>query len=85
MVHQGFNSDINVRGKMFHVQTEDWGAQNPYVVSRIFCNGAVVKTIKTPYENVMKNGSLYHGEAVKNAVKKQHSDILDQLFSGQIP
>ena len=84
MVQKGYNSDINVRGKMFHVQTEDWGDQNPFVVSRVFCNGAVIKTIKTPYDQLLKNGSLYMGEAVKNALKKQHSEILDKLLSGEL-
>lgn len=84
MVQKGFNSDVNVKGKLYHVQTEDWGSNNPFVVSRVFCNGAVLKTIKTPYENALKNGTLYMGEAIKSAIKRQHSEILDKLISGKI-
>lgn len=81
-MQKGFNSDITVRGQKFHIQTEDWGLQNPFLVSRIFCNGAVLKTIKTPYESVLRIESSRSEEAIKNALKKQHSTIIDTLMSG---
>ena len=45
----GFNSDITYRGVSYHVQTEDWGLENPFIVSRVFQQGAVLKTFKTSY------------------------------------
>ncbi|MGZ3770834.1 MAG: hypothetical protein ACXVCR_17725 [Bdellovibrio sp.] len=80
-VQKGFNSDITVRGQRFHIQTEDWGLQNPFLVSRIFCNGAVMKTIKTPYETVLKTGSTQSEEAIKLALRRQHSVIIDTLMA----
>lgn len=80
-MQKGFNSDITVRGKSYHIQTEDWGMQNPFLVSRIFCNGAVLKTIKTPYESVLKLGSSQTQEAIKLALRRQHSTIIDALMS----
>ncbi len=84
-MQKGFNSDITVRGQKYHIQTEDWGAQNPFLVSRIFCNGAVIKTIKVPHEQVLKTGSSYQEEAIKQALHRQHSFIIDTLMSGQMP
>ena len=84
-MQKGFNSDINVRGQKYHVQTEDWGMQNPFVVSRIFCNGAVLKTIKTPYETVLRLGSNQADEAIKLALRRQHSNIIDTLMAGGMP
>lgn len=84
-VQKGFNSDINVRGQKYHVQTEDWGLQNPFLVSRIFCNGAVMKTIKTPYESVLKLGSNQTSEAIRLALHRQHSTIIDTLMGGRNP
>lgn len=84
-MQKGFNSDINVRGQKYHVQTEDWGRQNPFLVSRIFCNGAVMKTIKTPYDTVAQMGSAKWEEAVKNALHRQHSSIIDRLMAGGMP
>lgn len=83
-MQKGFNSDITVRGKSYHVQTEDWGSENPFLVSRIFANGAVLKTIKVSYVEALKNGPANQAEAVKVALKKQHHFVLDQLMSGQI-
>lgn len=84
-MQKGFNSDITVRGQKYHVQTEDWGTQNPYLVSRIFCNGAVLKTIKTPYDTVLRLGSAQSQEAIKLALRRQHSTIIDTLMGGGQP
>lgn len=83
-MQKGYNSDIQVKGQTYHVQTEDWGAQNPFLVSRIFLNGAVLKTIKTPHEEALRNGSLKTTEALQSALKQQHNRVLDQLLSGHI-
>ncbi len=84
-MQKGFNSDITVRGQKYHIQTEDWGTQNPFVVSRVFCNGAVLKTIKTPYNHFLKTGPVSAGESVKLALQKQHHQIIDVLMSGGQP
>ncbi|MFP5518816.1 MAG: hypothetical protein ACLGGX_02855 [Bdellovibrionia bacterium] len=81
-MQKGYNSDLNIRGKSYHIQTEDWGQNNPFIVSRIFCNGAVLKTIKTPYEIVLKTGKIYTDEAIKEGLKIQHNRIIDILVEG---
>ena len=80
-MQKGLNSDIQVRGKTYHIQTEDWGEKNPFLVSRIFSAGAVLKTIKTPYEEALKTESVKTGDALRNALRKQHHRIMDQLTS----
>ena len=84
-MQKGFNSDVTVRGQKFHVQTEDWGKRNPFLVSRIFCNGAVIKTIKTSYEAILQAGALSESESIKTALQRQLSDILDVLMAGKMP
>ena len=83
-MQKGYNSDIQVKGQTYHVQTEDWGSQNPFLVSRIFLNGAVLKTIKTPHEEVLRHSAVRTSEALQSALKTQHNRILDQLLSGTI-
>ena len=80
---KGFNSDVSVRGKSYHVQTEDWGTLNPFFVSRVFCNGAVVKTIKTPYSEALRGGPVNDFQAITQALRRQHHRILDDLVSFQ--
>ncbi len=77
---KGFNSDINIRGQSYHIQTEDWGDANPFLVSRIFLNGAVLKTIKTSYVEAFKSGPIGDREALQQALKKQHYKVVDELF-----
>lgn len=73
------NSDIHLGADSFHVQTEDWGISSPYIVSRIYKNGAVLKSIKTPYSEIISE-PIWDRSAVEQAVKIQHERILEQLL-----
>ena len=75
---KGLNSDISVKGHEFHIQTEDWGQNNPYLVTRVFRQGAVVKTIKVAYTEVLPN-QHYDSILLEQALKMQHFRILDQI------
>ncbi len=79
MVQKGFNTDLQLGDKRYHIQTEDWGTQNPFIVTRIFCNGAVHKTIKTPYSDFVKSSPVRMEEAVSLALRRQHHQAIDLL------
>jgi hypothetical protein len=83
-VEKGFNSDVAWLGTEYHVQTEDWGATNPYLVSRVFHNGAVAKSIKTSYAEVLPEGRTNEPKTIRLAMKIQHQEILDLLVSGKL-
>lgn len=84
-MEKGYNSDIQYSGKSFHVQTEDWGADNPYLVTKIFLNGAVIKSFKTHYSKfLVKNSSAPLDVSVRAALKLQHKKILDLVQTGQL-
>lgn len=83
-MQKGFNSDITVKGKSYHVQTEDWGQQNPYIVTRVFNGGAVIRTIKKSYTEVLNQFSIKTEMAIKTALRKQHADTIDDLVSGKL-
>jgi hypothetical protein len=79
----GLNSDILISGKSYHVQTEDWGWDNPFIVTKIFCQGAVLKSYKIPYQEVFRS-PFASRESIRQALEKQHQQILDRLVSGHI-
>jgi hypothetical protein len=83
-VEKGFNSDVAYLGSNFHVQTEDWGLENPYLVSRVYRDGAVVKSIKTAYKEILPTSQMREAEMIRLAMKFQHKKILDLLLSGQL-
>lgn len=82
-MEKGFNSDVTSNGVTYHIQTEDWGRENPFLVSRVFRNGAVIKTIKTSYMEAMKSGPTSQSESIRLAMREQHHQILDLIYSGQ--
>lgn len=76
---KGFNNDVTIKGKQYHVQTEDWGDANPFLVSRVYCNGAVIKTIKTPYAQALNGGAVSQQEALRQALRRQHFAVMDEV------
>jgi len=83
-MQKGFNTDVEWGGTTYHIQSEDWGFENPFLVSRVFSNGAVVKNIKTSYRDILKPSALRDQRAVRLALIEQHQSILDQLVSGKL-
>jgi hypothetical protein len=83
-MEKGFNSDVQVLNRQYHVQTEDWGRENPYLVSRVFSNGAVIRSVKTSYEEILPGGVRALAQDIRLAMKIQHNKILDLLISGQL-
>ncbi|HEX4924232.1 MAG TPA: hypothetical protein VFV50_09100 [Bdellovibrionales bacterium] len=83
-MEKGFNTDISVEGTRYHVQTEDWGHANPFLVTRIFRDGAVIKSFKTPYREILERAPKFDQQVIRLAMREQHERILDRLVSGQL-
>lgn len=81
---KGLNSDIVYKGSIYHIQTEDWGYENPYLVTQVFRSGAVIKVFKIPYTKVLPRGAQSEPKAIRTALEVQHHSILDLLVSGQL-
>ena len=82
---RGHNSDVQVKGKTYHVQTKDWGVENPFLVSRVYCNGAVVRTLKVSHLEATQGLSVNYAEALRQALHRQHVQVVDSLIAGMIP
>ncbi|MBK9293458.1 MAG: hypothetical protein IPM57_03300 [Oligoflexia bacterium] len=83
-MEKGFNSDIILQGKTFHVQTEDWGADKALVVTRVYQSGSVVWTIKTTYLSIEQTSPATGQKAIEYGMREQHQKVLDQLISGAL-
>ena len=79
----GLNSDIQIGEQSFHIQTEDWGWDNPFIVTKIFNQGAVIKSFKVPYQTVLRS-PFPSEQSIRQAIETQHREILDRLISGHI-
>ncbi|MES3039497.1 MAG: hypothetical protein V4736_16430 [Bdellovibrionota bacterium] len=80
----GFNSDVEYRGFKYHIQSEDWGFDRPYLVTQIFSRGAVIRTFKTPYDPTWTPGSLGLQQAISWSLKQQHEMMVREISSGII-
>jgi hypothetical protein len=78
----GLNSDIQINENNYHIQTEDWGWDNPFIVTKVFNQGAVIKSYKIPYKSVLKT-PFPSEQSIRIALENQHNEILDRLISGQ--
>jgi len=50
----GFNTDIRHSDRVFHIQTEDKGLQNPYIESLVYVGGEILASKKTSYAEQAK-------------------------------
>ena len=78
----GINSDIDHNGKLYHVQTEDGGINNPIILTRIFCSGVLVTTRKTSYVYLLDMDGFK--EVVENLMKEQHNEMIQEIQNGKM-
>ena len=67
----GFNTDIDHEGRVFHVQTEDKGLDNPVVESLIYCGGEIIAKKDGPYADLLEREE-YSEEEVLRRMESQH-------------
>ncbi len=87
-MEKGFNSDLFIQSVPHHVQTEDWGFDNPWLVTRVFRHGSVIESIKTPYSEVLRNRNAFlllrnkqaMSLALRQAMEEQHQATVLQLI-----
>ncbi len=78
----GINTDIEHNGKIYHVQTEDGGHQNPVIVTHLFAGGAILSSRKVSYADVLKSGP--NPDVIREMMKEQHQGMIKSLSSDQL-
>ena len=54
----GFNHNIKHKGKVYHVQTEDSGVNNPHIITHLFVGGNILASKKTSYADILNAENL---------------------------
>lgn len=78
---QGFNHNIRYHGRLFHVQTEDGGLQNPHIVTLLYHGGSIVSSKKTAYADILTSDR--RDEVVREIMREQHRQMLRDLREGR--
>ena len=77
----GFNTDIKHGDRVFHVQTEDKGEDNPFVESLVYVGGEIIASKKTPYGDSIRNGG--GTAAVQEMMESQHRKMIAAVQRGR--
>ena len=76
----GYNTDIEHNGLMFHVQTQDQGANAQYVESIVYKSGKVLASRRTYYTNFLNSPTL--NDKINEIIDEQHESILKDISEG---
>ncbi len=77
----GFNTDIRHNDKVYHIQTEDKGIQNPYIESLVYVGGEILASKKTSYAEQVKNG--VDEKWVGGLMEQQHRTMIAAIKRGR--
>ena len=77
----GYNHNVKYRERIYHVQTEDSGVENPHIITHLFVGGNIVESRKTSYADIVKSERLK--EMLVELMQDQHKAMLRDLISGR--
>jgi hypothetical protein len=77
----GYNTDIKHNDRVFHVQTEDKGIDNPTIESLIYFGGKIIASREYSYGKLLGEG--YSEAMVQELVDSQHRKMVRDIRGGK--
>ncbi len=77
----GYNTNVTYKGKVYHVQTEDSGLSNPFILTLLYHQGAILNSIKTSYAHLTDRTDFK--EQLRDLMKHQHKEMIKTLIAGK--
>src|SRR3954468_7594179 len=74
----GYNHNIRHHGRVFHVQTEDSGPNNPRLFTHLFYEGTILVSRKHDYDGAMAD------DKVREIMKAQHKSMMRDLMQAKL-
>lgn len=78
----GFNTDVEYLGRVFHVQTEDKGIDNPTVESLVYCGGEIIESRRNSYADLAAGGG-YPEDEILTRMETQHQALIREIRNGR--
>lgn len=78
----GFNTDVEYEGRVFHVQTEDKGRDNPVVESLVYSGGEIVASRRASYGELVRSPRYSEAEVLKR-MESQHLALIRDIRNGR--
>ncbi len=77
----GFNTEIKVGKKVYHIQTEDKGEKNPIIETLIYVGGEIIDAYRTSYGDLLNRG--LDKEKLRIMMQQQHNNIISLIRQGK--
>lgn len=78
----GFNTDIEYNEKVYHIQTEDKGLQNPFIESLVYVGGEILACKKTSYAAHVAEGP--DEKWIGGLMEHQHRTMIAAIKRGRL-
>ena len=77
----GFNTDVQHEGKLYHVQTEDKGTDNPVIESLIYRGGEILAARRSSYADLV-TGAVEE-KVIAARIEDQHNQMIEDIKAGR--
>ena len=82
-MNTGFNTDVEHDGRVFHVQTEDKGRDNPVMETLVYAGGEIVTSRRGSYAD-FASSPAYDETEVARRMEAQHQSVIREILSGRL-
>jgi hypothetical protein len=79
----GFNTDVRVGERVYHVQTEDRGPSHPVIDTAVYQNGRVLHRRSSNYSDFAATAE-FNPDALRRRVEEQHRAVMEELRAGTL-
>lgn len=77
----GYNTDIRHEDRVYHIQTEDKGLDNPTIESLVYQGGKIIASRQYSYAWLLRQG--YSEKTVQDLVDAQHKKMMRDIRGGK--
>jgi len=76
----GYNHNLQYKGRLYHVQTEDSGLSSPHIFTHLFFDGTILATKKTTYDHILQEKD--RDDRIRKLMQEQHKNMMKELLHG---
>jgi hypothetical protein len=78
----GYNTDVRHGNRVFHVQTEDKGVQNPKIETLIYVGGEILDSYRGGYDDLIAGGAIPE-PLIQDRMNEQHKNVIRDIKNGK--
>ncbi len=76
----GYNHNLKYQNRVYHVQTEDSGRDNPHIFTHLFHDGAILNSSRSEYAALVNEPDWE--SQLRALMQHQHKDMMKGLIKG---